>query len=95
MTRSSWLFFIGLVLVVFLASVFSKHGYRDLWRFSSQVDAARERVALLEDDNQKLSKQVDLVVSSNPAILERQIREVLGWVRSDEIVYVESGHFNK
>lgn len=68
---------------------FSHHGLRDVRKLQGQIRQAEERVARLEKQNQTLKYQVSTLEKPTDEILEREVREFLGWVQPHEIVYLE------
>ncbi len=59
---------------------------RGWWSQREDIDAAREELAALEDDNDALGERLDRV--ADPAELERIARDQLGLVREGEESYV-------
>lgn len=78
-----------IVAGVFLGVVFSHHGLLDLRSFEKQLAATKERIAVVEEENRKLRRQVDLLEESSPAVMERQAREIYGWARSGDKIFLE------
>lgn len=78
-----------MLMIVGGAVIFSHHGLLALRKFQVQMDHAKAKVALIEDENRKLKRQVELLRKSNDRLTESQIRSFLGWARSDETVYLE------
>lgn len=82
---------LSLTAIVILATViFSKQGLLDLRRFQKQVSEVRDVVAQVENENKKLKAELDSVSNPSAESLERKMREVLGWVKPGEIVYLEA-----
>jgi cell division protein FtsB len=77
-----------LVSIVF-GVVYSSHGLKDLRRIQNQIEQTKIRVAQLELENQNLKRQVGLFEKPSDIIAEREIRDFLGWVKPNEIVYLE------
>jgi len=79
-----WLASAGLVVLVAVA-VFGDHGVVQLWRLRTEVQTLHQEVAVLEAENQRLSRAItDL--RENPLVIERIAREELGLVRPGERV---------
>ena len=76
-------------ILVLLGVLFSHHGLLHLLRFNELIYLAQERVSVVEQENWKLKRQVDLLRSSSEAVLEPNVRTIFGWVKKDEIVYLE------
>ncbi|MBN8555018.1 MAG: septum formation initiator family protein [Deltaproteobacteria bacterium] len=87
--RSSVLLSIFVVAGVILAAIYSHHGLLDRQKFHSQIELTRERISLIEEENRNLKKQAELLEHPSAELTERQIRLLLGWARSDELVYFE------
>jgi cell division protein FtsB len=89
MTKSLFLFQLIILTAVIFGAIFSRHGLLDLRRFSVQIQSARQRVSMVEEENRKLKLQVNLFDHPSQQITESQIRNFLGWARADELVYLE------
>ncbi len=88
--RKETFIFSGLVLLaVALSVIFSHHGLLDLRRFLVQIEAAKVRTQRLEETNRHLRMQLESLQQKDVSFLERQVRENLGWVKPNELVYVE------
>lgn len=66
-----------------------RHGLRDYSRLRGQVLKAQERSAAIEKENQLLRTRLKSLEASNDLVRERELREFLGWVKSEEWVYLE------
>ena len=83
------LFSLLTLVFVLVAAYFSRHGYRDLVELQSKLGRARERILLLEKQNEDLQRQASLLEEPSEDLLEKQVRDFLGWVKQSELVYVE------
>lgn len=68
---------------------FSSHGIRDLIKLDRVVSKAADRTELVEKENQKLRRRLKSLENPEEMIKERELREFLGWVQSEEWVYLE------
>jgi cell division protein FtsB len=75
-----------LAVVGVLHTVFSKEGLFRLFQMRREVAAIQKENELLRNENEALRKQTDRLVSDN-GYLERVVREELGYVRDDEMVF--------
>lgn len=89
--RRKFLLFLALFLIITdtMGILFSHHGLVDLVRFNRVIDAKVANLVELEIENRELKRRVDLLDQSSGFTWDLQVRELLGWVRSDEIVYFE------
>ncbi len=76
-------------LIVLSIVIFSHQGLLDLRKFQKQLADVRAVVAKVEDENKKLKSELDLVSQPSHTSMERKVREVLGWVKPGEVVYLE------
>jgi cell division protein FtsB len=74
---------------VFVAAIYSSHGFLDLRRLRGQITATKERVGAIELENQRLKRQVNLFEKPTEDLAERELRDFLGWVKPNELVYLE------
>lgn len=81
--------FLSVAVAVALSVIYSRHGLRDLRHLQSQLSEARERANKLENENKVLRRQWDLLDSGSNEVNERQIREILGYVKPNELVFLE------
>lgn len=65
-------------------------GLTDLWRLRAAAAEREARVERLRTENRALEEKARLL-NSDRAFQEREVRERLGYVRADEVVYRESG----
>jgi cell division protein FtsB len=85
-----FLVFVG-VFFVTCGSVlyFAGHGIRDLLKLEQLVAKTQARSDVIEKENQKLRRRVKSLENPEDAIKQRELREFLGWVKSEEWVYLE------
>jgi len=74
----------------FAASIFSHHGLIDLRELSKQIRAAEHRAEEVEEINQRLRRQVDILKREDPRTAEHSLRTLHGFVKQNEMVYLES-----
>ncbi len=79
----------AVVLAAVIGMIFSHHGLRDLWVFQQQMAVTQQNADQIEQQNRKLKAHLDLLSNPSEATMERQLREILGWARPGEIVYLE------
>lgn len=89
MSRELWILQVILSVGVVVGATYSHHGLMDMRKFSGQISIAKSRVSLIENENRKLKREVDLLHQPGIEIAESQVRNYLGWARSDEIVYLD------
>jgi len=75
---------------VLIVAIFSNHGLLDLRQLEKQVDRVHDEVSRVEEENKRLKTELDLLMQGSTKISERKVREVLGWVRPGEWIYLES-----
>ena len=93
MMGKSYVFLSMIVLAaVTVATIYSHHGLLDRQKFHSQIELTRDRISLIEEENRNLKKQAELLEHPSAELTERQIRLLMGWARSDELVYFEKSH---
>lgn len=79
---------VGLALLgLTVATAVDPEGLRKYWRLARQVEATRAVNAELAQENAELAREVR-ALRSDPAALERAVREELQLVRPGERVYV-------
>lgn len=71
---------------------FSKHGIQDLFRLQRLVSKAQIRSDVIEKENQKLRRRLKSLENPEDPMKQRELREFLGWVKSEEWVYLERAH---
>ena len=81
-----------LLTLVLVGAIYSRHGFLDLRRLQGQIQKTRAEIAAIEVDNQQLKRQVDLFEKPTEDLMERQVRDFLGWVKPNEVVYLEKSH---
>lgn len=67
-----------------LNALFGERGFFRLVRAREEYQALAQEVQALEDDNQRLAEEIR-ELRSDPLVIERLAREVLGMAREDEI----------
>ncbi len=83
------MFCLVLLALVVAGSLYSHHGFFDLRRLQAQIENARVRAQAVELENQRLKYHVALFDDPSEDLIEREVREFLGWVKSNELVYLE------
>lgn len=87
---SQWLIPLAALGLAFVGILYSHHGLLELRAFQRIVGQTKSAVSIVEEENKKLRRQYDLLQDPNLTISERQVREVMGWVKPGEIVYREN-----
>lgn len=67
-----------------LNALFGERGFFRLMRAREEYQALNAEVQALEDDNHRLAAEIE-ALRSDPLVIERIAREVLGMARTDEI----------
>lgn len=75
-----------------LGMIFSHHGLLELRSFERIVHEAQLRADQLETENRLLKHRADLLAHPSRSVMERIAREVQGWARPGEIVYLDPSH---
>lgn len=90
----SFRFFITTFLIFFAISfgalVFSHRGLQDLVRLQGQMHKTQEHISRLEQENQELSRQIDLLQKNDQQIVEDRLRQDLGFIRKNEKLFFEN-----
>jgi cell division protein FtsB len=68
------------------SAVWGDRGMLHLWRLQAELRDAQSTAQRLQRGNEALRERLRRV-RSDPASLERVVRERFGWVREGEIVY--------
>ena len=90
MQVKGFLFFSLFILSLSVSGLyFSKHGIRDFIKLDRLVAKTHERSVINEKENQKLRRRLKSLENPEEMIRERELREFLGWVKSEEWVYLE------
>jgi len=89
---SRWLIPVLVIASAFAGILYSHHGLLELRAFQKIIVRTQVAIAKVEDENKKLRRQLDLLDDPSAAITERQVREIMGWVRPSEIVFHEIRH---
>ncbi len=77
------IFFLGLI-VIWLA--FGDQGFIHLFRMQKERQAYAERILVLEEENQRLLKEIERL-RSDKAYIESEARKELGLLRENEVIY--------
>lgn len=72
-----------------LGMIFSHHGLLELRSFERVVHDAQARADQLETENRVLKHRADLLAHPSRSVMERVAREVQGWARPGEVVYLD------
>lgn len=88
--RRGWWILLATVAILATASALDPEGLRKYQRLSREVGATRAINAELAAENRRLAREVR-AVRSDPAALERAVREELQYVRPGERVYLFGG----
>ena len=83
--KTIFLFAIFTILLLF-SSVFGEKGFLHLLKLKKEMVALEERNALVQKENMLLRNRIQKL-RQNDRVLERLVREELGWVRDGEILY--------
>ena len=83
---------IGVILAsaMSIQIIFSHHGLRDLLELSHHIDDSQVRVDEIELETRQLKRQVDILETARSSVVERHVRESLGWVKPSDLIYFES-----
>lgn len=77
----------GLVFLLVGGALFGSDGVVRHERLSEELNHVKELNADLERDNAQLKREVE-ALRHDPEHLELVIRDELGWVRSDEVIFI-------
>ncbi|MGB6429558.1 MAG: septum formation initiator family protein [Candidatus Acidiferrales bacterium] len=66
--------------------IFSAHGFIAMRRTAREIDAARDEITKLDDENRALADQVG-ALKSDPRMIERIAREEMGLARPGEMIF--------
>lgn len=78
----------GAVLAALVLAGFSlvaEGGFRRYWRLQRDLRTIEERNAQLDEENARLRREVQ-GLREDPAVIERAVREELGFVRPGDVV---------
>jgi cell division protein FtsB len=78
----------GAVLAALVLAGFSlvaEGGFRRYWRLQRDLSTIEERNAQLDEENARLRREVQ-GLREDPAVIERAVREELGFVRPGDVV---------
>lgn len=80
---------ISLIILSVLAFnlYFAPKGLRDWFHLKAEINDTELHIRQLENSNQELRRKVDLIRENSMSVKEDQIRESLGLVRKDELIY--------
>jgi cell division protein FtsB len=90
--KAKLLWVLGALFAILVVSpiIFSHHGLIDLLEFRALIKKAEVRVAGIENETQQLKTKLDLLQGADADAFEYHMREKLGWVRSEDLVYFEA-----
>jgi cell division protein FtsB len=66
--------------------IFGAHGFIAMRRTAQEIQAARDEITKLDDENRALTDQVT-ALKSDPRIIERIAREEMGLARPGEVIF--------
>ena len=73
-------------LALGVSLVAAHRGATRLWELQDEQEALEQRIVRLQRGNDDLRRHIERM-KSDPAYLERVVRQRLGWIRPGEIVY--------
>lgn len=76
----------AMLVVLAVSSVWGNRGLLHLWRLQEQLAEVESDVVRLQRENHQRREHLRRL-RSDPAYLERIVRQRLGWVREGEILY--------
>jgi cell division protein FtsB len=78
----------GLLVVALLgAALFGEDGVTRHEKLRAELDRVNELNARLAGDNKRLATEAR-ALRDDPSFIEATIRDELGWVRSDELIFI-------
>jgi cell division protein FtsL len=77
---------IGCFLLLSLLAIAGERGFFEVYQFSRHLERVESQIRVLEEENQRLRKQVTRL-GSDPEQVEKLAREDLGLARPDEIIF--------
>jgi cell division protein FtsL len=77
---------IGCFLLLSLLAIAGERGFFEVYQFSRHLERVESQIRVLEEENQRLRKQVTRL-GSDPDQVEKLAREDLGLARPDEIIF--------
>jgi cell division protein FtsB len=80
--KSGWL----VIIILVLWTIFSPWGILKYFRLEKELDQVRLSNRQLQQDNQKLQKEIEML-ASDPAYIEKIAREKHGLLRNNEVIY--------
>lgn len=76
----------GLLGLLLIHDIFGSHGFLAMRRAQREVEAERQRITALEEENKRLGEEVHSL-KTDPAAIERIAREEMGLARPGEKVF--------
>jgi cell division protein FtsB len=76
----------GLLGLLLIHDIFGSHGFLAMRRAQQEVEAERQRIKALEEENKRLGEDVHSL-KTDPAAIERIAREEMGLARPGEKVF--------
>lgn len=76
---------VGLAVSLGLISLVDGGGFRRYFRLQREIEAIAQRNRRLADENAALKREIE-ALSSDPESIERAAREVLGFIKPDEVI---------
>lgn len=76
----------GLLGLLLIHDIFGSHGFLAMRRAQREVEAERQRIEALEEENKRIGEDVHLL-RTDPAAIERIAREEMGLARPGEKVF--------
>ncbi len=91
MSLKSFIALLALVCGALGGSIyFSKQGFQDFSKLKNLIADTEATVGRIEKENQMLRQRLTLLQTRRRDMAERELREILGWVKAEELVYLES-----
>jgi cell division protein FtsB len=76
----------GLLGLLLIHDIFGSHGFLAMRRAKQEVEAERQRIEALEEENKRIGEDVHSL-KTDPAAIERIAREEMGLARPGEKVF--------
>ena len=77
---------VGCFLLLSLLAIVGERGFWEVYKYSHHLQRIESRVRTLEEESQRLQKQV-AELRSDPYQVEKLAREDLGLARPDEVIF--------
>ena len=78
--------FVLLLMALVAHVLFAEHGFVAMRRAQKEAETLRQEIAQLNEENQKLSGEIQ-ALKSDPQLIERIAREEMGLARHGELIF--------